>query len=116
MMLSRRAFLQTTAAAVSAASAATPAAAALVGPAMLIYDSRISVSLAFAQRSARARIDLAHMEGERWASLRRTLPDGPIVGLSRWSDYVMARGFAQEQGRRVRMERRVGGLVEWQMV
>ena len=113
MMLSRRNFLKTSAAVTVAA--ATPATAAFVGPAALFFDSRLPESVAFAGRSARARIDFAHMEGERWATLRRNLPDGPIVGLSRWSDYVMARGFAQDQGRRVRMERRIGGLVEWQM-
>ena len=112
-MLSRRSFLKSSAAVTAAA--ATPATAAFVGPAVLFFDSRLPESVAFASRSAWARIDLARMDGERWATLRRNLPDGPIVGLSRWSDYVLARGFAQEQGRRVRMERRIGGLVEWHM-
>lgn len=46
---------------------------------------------------------------------------GPVGGLTRWSDYLILRGLAEERGLRLTREERVpsaGGalIVRWQMV
>ena len=60
-------------------------------------------------------IDVAEEHGRRWAALRDALPQGRIVGLTRWSELVIARGYAQEQGKRLRHERRVGKYFAWEL-
>jgi hypothetical protein len=114
MKLSRRNFVKSAGATALAAGTAAPA---LAGPApgLIIYDSRVPESVVFASRRAGARLDLAGQHGTRWRDLRAALPAGPIVGLTGWSDFVLVRGFAGEQRRRVRSLRKVGALHAWEL-
>jgi hypothetical protein len=111
-MLTRRGFVGAGAAA--AAMARVPVLAASAAPVLVVYDSRLAGSRAFAAFAANA-IDVAVQHPANWRALRRPLPPGRIAGLTRWSDYVVARGFAEEQRRRVVSERLDRGLVAWEM-
>lgn len=90
-----------------------PTLAGAVEP-LTIYDSRIAQSRFHALRAPGAKLDLAREE-PRWPTLRAALPARPITGLLRWSDYVLVRGFAEEQRRRVRSERRIGHLIAFEI-
>jgi hypothetical protein len=111
MRLSRRSFVK--AGAVAGAAVSAPVLAA--GPRLVIYDSGLARSRVFAKAQEGTRFDVSELHASRWHALRRPLPQGRIAGLTRWSDYVMARGFAEEQGRRLVSERRVWGLIAWEM-
>lgn len=116
--LSRRSLLK--AGALASAAAAVPAgAAALRGRfAVLVYDSRVPESLAFARTaSAAAAIDLAAEHATRFAKLRAPLPAGHAVeGLTRWSDWTALRRELARQGLRVAAEApSAAGLVRWTM-
>lgn len=83
--------------------------------ALLVYDSRRAASRAFAAAFGGHTIDVADEHTNRWRSFRAPLPGGRIIGLTRWSDHVLAAGYAAEQGRRlVRLEPR-GGLFLWEL-
>lgn len=122
MNLGRRDFVK---AGVSAAGAAgslltAPAfarasAARGAPPALVVYDSRLPASRAFAQSYDAPLLDVAHEHGSRWRGARARLPEGRIVGLTRWSDFVLMRGFAGEQLKRTRTERRLGDLRYWEL-
>lgn len=110
MRLSRRNFAKAGAAAIAVA---VPGIAGAAEP-LVIYDSRIAQSRFHALRTPGLKLDLAREHG-RWPSLRAALPDRPIAGLLRWSDYVLVRGFAEEQRRRVRSEKKFGGLIAFEI-
>ena len=110
MRLSRRAFAK---AGVALAAVSVPTLAGATEP-LTIYDSRIPLSRLHALRTPGPRLDLAG-EHPRWSSLRAALPERPLAGLLRWSDYVLVRGFAQEQRRRVRSERLGAGLIAFEI-
>lgn len=114
--LSRRSLLK--AGAIASAAAAVPAgAAALRGKAaVLVYDSRLPESLAFARTAAAVTaIDLAAEHGARFATLRAPLPTGHAVeGLTRHSDWTALRRELARQGLRVTAEATsAAGLVRW---
>ena len=110
MRLSRRTFAK---AGVAAAAVGIPGIVGATEP-LTIYDSRIAQSRFHALRRPGAKLDLAR-EHALWPTLRAALPDRPITGLLRWSDYVLVRGFAEEQRRRVRSERKLGGLIAFEI-
>lgn len=112
MRLSRRTFVMSGVAAGTLALADARAAAV---PALIVYDSRNARSTAFAAGFAGTTLDLAKQEPLRWRALREALPAGRIVGLTRWSDYVIVRGFAEDQRLRLRREIQRGSLFEWEL-
>ena len=114
MRLTRRTFVVSGGAAVSLMGTGAWAAAQS-GPALVIYDSRLPRSVAFARSIAAERLDIAGEGARRWNTLRKALPPGRIIGLTRWSDYVLVRGFAEEQRKRLTREERLGDLLVWEM-
>ena len=113
MKLNRRSLLK--AGALASLSGSAAARAATQSPALIVFDSRLPASRAFAARQAGARIDLAHQDAEFWRALRAASPEGRISGLTRWSDWVAVRGLLEEKGKRLRAERRTGLLFQWEM-
>jgi len=84
---------------------------------LAVYDSRLPESCAFAQHAAAggvALIDVAAEGRTRWAKLRAA-PQGKIIGLTRWSDYVSARGALEDQRKRLRSEIAHGPYLLWEM-
>lgn len=114
MKVSRRSLLKAGAVA-SLAASGTARAVAGAAPALVIYDSRLPESRAFAALVSAPRIDVAHEDARFWKSLREAAPQGRIAGLTRWSDLVLVRGYLEEQGRRVTAETRQGMLFRWDM-
>ena len=103
---------------VPAAAAARRARGAASG--MLVFDPS----------SAEARATAANMRGHRLVALegdpvrlwRAHLAEapGPLHGVTRWSDYLILRGLAEERGQRLRSEARVVTtrgpmIVRWSM-
>ena len=82
---------------------------------LVIYDSRRAESRAFALAQGARGVDVAREQAGRWATMRAALPKGGIVGLTRWSDHVIAAGYAAEQGWRLAHIERRGGLIYWEM-
>ncbi len=41
--------------------------------------------------------------------------EGPVGGLTGWSDWVIVRGLLQEKGKRVKSQRQAGALFHWSM-
>jgi hypothetical protein len=113
LRVSRRNFVASGAAAAALASTRVQARDRV---ALFIYDSRVPMSARAARRATAPLIDVAAQDGNNWRGLRAPLPVGPIAGLTRWSDLVLVRGFAEEQGRRLKAERQRGGLFEWRMI
>jgi hypothetical protein len=110
MRLSRRMFVK----AGAAATAIGVTGIAGATEPLVIYDNRIAQSRVYALRQRGVKLDLAREHG-RWPSLRAALPDRPITGLVRWSDYVLVRGFAEDQRRRVRSEKKLGNLIAFEI-
>jgi hypothetical protein len=115
MKASRRGILK--AGVLGLAAGATPAlAVAAKGPSVLVYDSRLPASRAFAATSAVAtKIDVAHQDRTFWRTLRSARIDGTVTGMTGWSDLVIVRGLLEEQGKRLRGETRHGMLFRWEM-
>lgn len=103
--------------AVAGVAVAMPAGAmALKGAALVVHDSRVPESLAFARSAGGAMLDLAQEHGQRFAAIRSGLPKGSrIEGLTRWSDYVALRRELYRQGFRVTAEQRSDALMRWSM-
>jgi hypothetical protein len=120
MSVSRRSVLKG-AATISAAST-LPAFARPAPPALIVFDSRIPESCAFA-KGATLRLDIVGLDASRWVALRRELPETlQISGLTGWSDWVVARGLLEERGFRLRSETwtpapmsRKAHLFRWEM-
>lgn len=117
----RRGMLALGATALAAASG--PALAALPEPqgnSVLIFDPASPEARALAAPARGYRLIALDRDPVRlW---RDALADhrGPVAGLTRWSDYVMLRGLAEERGLRIRHEERVSVaqgamIVRWQM-
>ncbi|MBF9152945.1 twin-arginine translocation signal domain-containing protein [Novosphingobium jiangmenense] len=103
MRVSRRSMLK--GGALAGAVAATPAVAAMVKPsALVVFDSRIPESAAFAaaHRGA-AMIDLAHGTAE---GVRAINSPRAVTGVTRWSDWTALRGVLEAQGLRLSEETR----------
>ncbi len=107
--------------ALAGAALAVPAAgAALRDAALVVYDSRLPASLAFARTVGSVRtLDLAGEHAALFAGLRGPLPPGRAVeGLTRWSDWTGVRKELERQGWRVSAEAPVGHgqhLFRWTM-
>jgi len=114
MKLSRRGFVKASAAS-AAFTRSAARAMATQPPALVIYDSRIVQSRSFAQSHGAPMIDIALQHDTRWRDIRAGLPQGRIVGLTRWSDFVSMRGIAVAQGLRVAAERPFGALHLWEL-
>ena len=115
MILSRRYLLASGAVAATLAAVGGSRLAAAAPPALVVYDSRRADSLAFARSIAAPRIDVAREDGNFWRTVRSVSTDGPIVGLTGWSDWVLVRGMLEEKGKRLRREVQVGRLFHWTM-
>jgi hypothetical protein len=88
---------------------AAPAAFMALRKACAVYDSRVAESALFAaeaQASGARPFDIAHEEAAHWRGVRAGLA-GPLIGLTRWSDWTILRGALEAQGRRVRSEVRL---------
>jgi hypothetical protein len=87
-------------------------------PVLVVYDSRVPESVAFAKTHGVRSIDLAHEHGTLWRNLRGALPKGRIVGMTRWSDLVVVRGVLEEKGRRLVSEAQSSSHAPfvWEMV
>ena len=106
-----------------AAVAAAPALGALPagrGSAVLIFDPASVEARALAAPAKGYR--LVALTGDPVRLWRDGLAEhrGPVAGLTRWSDYLVLRGLAEEGGLRLRSEERVATgrgplLVRWQM-
>jgi hypothetical protein len=81
-----------------------------------IFDSRSAESRAWLGSDARATVDVAHEQAQRWSTLRSIRPRGCVEGFTTWSDLVQARGVLEQQGKRLRAESRSGRLFHWVMV
>ncbi|MFM2100415.1 MAG: hypothetical protein RLZZ366_1954 [Pseudomonadota bacterium] len=114
MSISRRTILK--GAATIGAAAALPAGAVGSKPICTVIDSRIPASLRLIQNAGGSVIDIAHADTSFWRSLRAA-PAGMVTGMTRWSDFVMIRGFLEEQGKRLRDESHdpVADLFRWTM-
>ena len=115
MSITRRAMLQGTL--VSAATLATGTSSAMAMPprALLVYDSRLPQSRALRGAYAGRVLDLAYEQVNLWRNLRKLRPDGRVVGLTSWSDYVQVRSLLEERRSRLRAETRFGRLFYWEM-
>ena len=117
MKLTRRTLVKTGAA---VAATGTLSVRAIAGgrPVLVVYDSRLLESAAFARAAGAVQIDVAAEDANFWRGLRARLPAGRVIGLTRWPDFVVARGWLEEQGKRLKLEERVapGGLFRWELV
>lgn len=101
MRVSRRSMLKGSA--LAGAVAATPAMAAMARPVpLVVFDSRIPESAAFAAGLAKDRtVDLARGSVEAARAIK--LPQ-VVTGLTRWSDWTALRGVMEAQGLRLSEE------------
>jgi hypothetical protein len=124
MIVSRRSVLKAGAAA--SASISLHAFAANNFSTLVLFDSRIPESCTFARaanNSYGAMIDLADIETTQWISLRASFAGKhSVVGLTGWTDWVIARGFLEERGLRLTSETSVPApvsgkahLFRWEM-
>ncbi|HWJ71302.1 MAG TPA: twin-arginine translocation signal domain-containing protein [Sphingobium sp.] len=87
-------------------------------PRVVIYDSRKPASLAYARSlSGVTRIDLAQEQAANWRSIRALDRQGPVAGVTGWTDYVAARGWLEQRGLRVAVQDhdRQHDLIRWTM-
>lgn len=121
MIVSRRSMLKA-GAAVSAAISLPTFAASKVST-LILFDSRILESRAFARTESGFMIDLADIETSQWTALRADFAGKHrVVGLTGWTDWVTARGFLEERGLRLTSETSVPApvsgkahLFRWEM-
>ncbi|MFC7048786.1 hypothetical protein [Emcibacter nanhaiensis] len=87
-----------------------PAARSLAGTAgekarLAVYDSRLPKSRQFAREMTAQglkTLDIAGEDAVLWRTVRRLArSSGDVIGLTRWSDLVLVRGFLEEGGRRM---------------
>jgi hypothetical protein len=105
MSVSRRTVLKSVATA--GAASALPVIASAKGPSLVIFDSRIPESKTFAKR-ARNALDVAALDATHWVGLRRDFQGiKRVEGVTGWSDWVLVRGFLEEQGLRLVSESRL---------
>ena len=108
--------------ALAGSAIAMPAAALeMKGLPLVIFDSRIPESLAFAATQTGFRtIDLAGGTEAAWRTLGEP---SQVAGLTRWSDWTALRGALEEQGLRAAKEARASAplsgrdhLFRWTMI
>jgi hypothetical protein len=114
MRLTRRNFVKVGA----AAAVVTPSARLLATTKteLFVFDSQLTESVREANIASAPLLDIAAQQKSNMRALRSALPKGAIAGLTRWSDYVLVRGYAEEQGKRIKTERQRGHLIEWRMI
>ena len=115
MKLSRRDLVKAGAAMSTLAGGSATQALASKAPVLVVYDSRHAESVAFAAGYRLPSLDVAAEHGQFWQGLRSSLPKGTVVGLTRWSELVIVRGYAEEQGKRLRHERKGGRYFAWEL-
>lgn len=103
MRVSRRSMLK--GGALAGAVAATPALAAMAKPApLVVFDSRIPESAAFAaSQGGSGKIDLALGTAQ---AARAIKSPSAVTGVTRWSDWTALRGVMEAQGLRLTDETR----------
>jgi type IV secretory pathway TrbL component len=103
MRVSRRSMLK--GGALAGAAAATPALAAMAKPApLVVFDSRIPESAAFAaSQGGSGKIDLALGTAQ---AARAIKSPSAVTGVTRWSDWTALRGVLEAQGLRLTDETR----------
>lgn len=112
MRIGRRALLKGGAVGVAASTMTSRTFAA--SPRLVVFDSRLPASLAFAGGEG---IDVAHEDASFWRGLRE-VQNGPVAGLTRWSDFVTVRGFLEERGLRLKTQTPLPGqphIFRWEM-
>lgn len=114
MILSRRTVLKSGVASALVAGAGVSHIAS-AAPALLVYDSRVAASAAFALCQPAPAIDIATEDSALWRSLRAFGANGPVAGLTSWSDWVVIRGLLEEKGLRMTSETRQDRLFRWTM-
>lgn len=114
MTISRRNLLKSGIAA-AAVSAGSSTALASRSADLIVFDSRNAVSARFANARFARKIDIAHEDANFWRNLRADTPSRKIAGVTRWSDFVLARGFLEEHGKRLTIEKLQDGLFFWEM-
>lgn len=121
MSVTRRFVIKGALLAAASACAAGRGLAGMPSVSMIVYDSRLPQSrgllgqnLTWTVGSSRA-IDVADEHANLWRTLRGTVPRGPVVGLTSWSDLVLVRGLLEEKGLRLRGQARRGRLFYWEM-
>ena len=102
--------------ALAGAAAAMPAtvhaAASAATPTLVVFDSSFAESAHFAgmaRLSTSAALDLAAPAG--WATLRTQAAPARVEGVTRWSDWVAARGLLEERGLRLVSETRASAPI-----
>jgi len=84
-------------------------------PALALIDARSVLSQGFTHELACESIDVSVEERSGWRRLRCWRGPGPVVGLTRWSEYLQARAVLEERGMRLRREIRNHDLIRWEM-
>lgn len=117
--VSRRAVLK--GGALATTTLAVPAGAAVLRQSgLVVFDSHIAESRAFAAAAGHLpALDIAEEHRTRFAALRAGVPRGKTVeGLTLWSDWVALRSELETQGWRLVAEARTGrrqDLFRWTM-
>jgi len=114
MTLSRRTILKSGIAA-AAVSASSTAALASRSADLIIFDSRNPTSVRFASTHFVRKIDIAGEDKNFWQNLRSDPASRKIAGMTGWSDFILARGFLEERGNRLTVEKLQDGLFFWEM-
>jgi hypothetical protein len=114
MTISRRNLLKSgiVAAAVSAGSTTVLASRSAD---LIIFDSSKPISVRFANTYFVRKIDVAHEDKNFWRNLRSDTGSRKIGGMTGWSDFILARGFLEERGKRLTIEKLQDGLFFWEM-
>lgn len=75
---------------------------------LIVFDSGVPESTAFASGKAGRRFDLAQAHATRWSAIREDRPGLNLVdGLTGWSDWIGLRGELEAKGFRLDREERV---------
>lgn len=114
MLLSRRALIKS-GVTISAIASVGGKATAFSSPKLVIFDSRSLASITFARRYAAPRIDVAKEDEKFWRALRTASPEGRVVGMTGWSDFVIVRGLLEEKGKRLKGQMPTQRLFRWTM-
>jgi hypothetical protein len=109
MSVSRRTMLKSVG--VAGAASTLPAHAFAAVPALAVYDSRLPEGLAFGA-TAKSRgirvVDIACGDKMLLQIARQPLlASDVVIGLTGWSDWVILRGLLEEQGKRMKQEKRI---------
>jgi len=115
--LSRRALLQLALAqaSIQAWGSSSGATGGHTSAALVVCDGRWAQSREFAALSGRAVVDVAQEQLHGWRRMRAWSGQGPVVGLTLWSEYLQVRGLLESRGLRLRREMRSGSLIHWEL-